>query len=120
MPLIIVAGSFMADFGGQRKKNGDCQSAVTSLYLPLMETKCAKSSCAIVHPSRANPLPVSPANGRAAPRAMAAAAAGSNVTEPGGRDGNRQLLEALRRSSLYLDYERAFNDATGLPLIVFP
>ena len=51
---------------------------------------------------------------------MAAAAAGSNVTEPGGRDGNRQLLEALRRSSLYLDYERAFNDATGLPLTLRP
>jgi AraC-like DNA-binding protein len=45
------------------------------------------------------------------------AAAGD--TGPAGQ-ANRQLLDALRRSPIYQDYERAFTDATGLPLALRP
>jgi AraC-like DNA-binding protein len=33
---------------------------------------------------------------------------------------DKKLLEALRRSKLYRDYERTFNEATGLPLALRP
>jgi AraC-like DNA-binding protein/ligand-binding sensor protein len=34
--------------------------------------------------------------------------------------GDKQLISQLSRSSLYRDYERAFSDATGLPLALRP
>src|ERR1051325_666396 len=38
----------------------------------------------------------------------------------GNGNGNRALLEALAGSKLYHDYERAFSDATGLPVALRP
>src|SRR5581483_7128156 len=38
----------------------------------------------------------------------------------GNGNGNRALLEALAGSKLYHDYERAFSDATGLPVSLRP
>jgi AraC-like DNA-binding protein len=35
-------------------------------------------------------------------------------------DSNRAILEGLSRSPVYQDYERAFNEATGLPLRLTP
>ena len=45
---------------------------------------------------------------------------GDKKEDHGSANANRKLFEALRRSPLYLDYERAFNDATGLPLTLRP
>src|SRR5215212_3360711 len=41
-----------------------------------------------------------------------------NVLPPanGNGTGNRALLEALASSKIYHDYERAFSEATGLPV----
>jgi len=33
---------------------------------------------------------------------------------------NRELVDALRRSKLFRDYERVFEQATGLPLALRP
>src|SRR5436853_6100020 len=38
----------------------------------------------------------------------------------GNGNGNRALLEALAGSKLYHEYERAFSDATGLPVSLRP
>src|SRR5215208_3881999 len=38
----------------------------------------------------------------------------------GNGNGNRALLEALAGSKLYHDYERAFSEATGLPVSLRP
>lgn len=37
-----------------------------------------------------------------------------------GTGGDRELLEALAQSKLYQEYERAFTDTTGLPVILRP
>jgi len=45
------------------------------------------------------------------------------VVMPNGEEngnGNRALLEALSNSKIYRDYERSFNDITGLPLSLQP
>ena len=35
-------------------------------------------------------------------------------------NANGQLLEALTRSGMFQDYQRAYTDATGLPLTLRP
>lgn len=50
--------------------------------------------------------------------------AGKPVAKPAGTNGtngtNRGLVEALRHSKVYQDYERAFTEATGLPVTLRP
>ena len=43
-----------------------------------------------------------------------------NGDENGNGNGNRRLLEALAGSKIYREYERSFNEMTGLPLALQP
>ena len=61
--------------------------------------------------------PATPA--RAEPRDQATPAAVRSALKAAG-DGDRGLLEALISSKLYQDYERAFTEATGLPVSLRP
>jgi AraC-like DNA-binding protein/ligand-binding sensor protein len=45
---------------------------------------------------------------------------GNGVSAPAAEHDDHKLLDALRRSKLYCDYERTFTDATGLPLALRP
>ena len=45
---------------------------------------------------------------------------GNAVSSPAAEHDDHKLLDALRRSKLYCDYERTFTDATGLPLALRP
>ncbi|HXA09960.1 MAG TPA: hypothetical protein VNW28_08260, partial [Chthoniobacterales bacterium] len=40
--------------------------------------------------------------------------------DEGEANANRELVDALRRSKLFRDYERVFSEATGLPLALRP
>lgn len=42
------------------------------------------------------------------------------VADPGDRQRNKELVERLRKTRLYRDYEQAFEAATGLPLTLRP
>ena len=61
--------------------------------------------------------PAAPA--RAEQRNLTPAGAGRSVTKASG-NGDRGLLEALLSSKVFLDYERAFTAATGLPVALRP
>ncbi len=64
----------------------------------------------------------------APPRAAARPARGASAKEaafrsrsqPGNGNGARGLIEALANSKVYVDYERAFSEATGLPVALRP
>jgi len=43
-----------------------------------------------------------------------------STTAPGASRSNKELIEALRRSRLFRNYERVFSEATGLPLALRP
>ncbi|MEI7534443.1 MAG: helix-turn-helix domain-containing protein [Verrucomicrobiae bacterium] len=66
-----------------------------------MQTKIAQAE---TNPAMNRPAPISVSNGTPA----------ENTTS------NRALVEALANSRIYRDYERAFNDITGLPIALQP
>ena len=45
---------------------------------------------------------------------------GSNGNGNGNGNANRALIEALIGSKVYQEYERAFGDMTGLPMVLQP
>jgi AraC-like DNA-binding protein/ligand-binding sensor protein len=61
----------------------------------------------------------------AGPRSRRGAAQGSltktkNLRTGGGNNGDRGLVEALAGSKIFQDYERAFTEATGMPVALRP
>jgi AraC-like DNA-binding protein/ligand-binding sensor protein len=67
--------------------------------------------------------PVLPSGSRlAAPGAAPPATkpARARTASPGANGTNRSLVEALRQSKVYQEYERAFTEATGLPVTLRP
>ncbi len=51
---------------------------------------------------------------------FADAARGATAAQPMNANANKAVLERLSRSQIYQDYERAFGEATGLPLTLSP
>ena len=85
-----------------------------------MSTKTGEP--ALERPS--HPAPVEP-DEAAAPRARVSrpsrsSSAGGRIGLKASGNGDRGLLEALISSKLFQDYERAFTDATGLPVALRP
>ena len=70
-------------------------------------------------PFRVEAAETDPASARAPRRSRGAPAAGQVALKASG-NGDRGLLEALISSKLFQDYERAFTDATGLPVALRP
>jgi AraC-like DNA-binding protein/ligand-binding sensor protein len=65
-----------------------------------------------------NPRPAAPRNRReAAQRSLAKT---KNLRVNGGSNGDRGLVEALAGSKIFQDYERAFTEATGMPVALRP
>ena len=67
-----------------------------------MQTTFAKTNSEVATHHRSSPLN---------------ALQGSDASHP---DGKRNLIEALTSSKIYQDYERAFSEATGLPMVLRP
>ena len=67
-----------------------------------MQTTFAKPNSEVEAPHRSSPLNAPP---------------GTDASHP---DGKSNLIEALTSSKIYQDYERAFSEATGLPMVLRP
>jgi AraC-like DNA-binding protein/ligand-binding sensor protein len=72
--------------------------------------------------SVAQPSPGLPARERQRPSAFKSRVPGdgADAARPGNANSNRGLIEALANSKIFQEYERAFADATGLPVALRP